>query len=594
MDLLGTLQWIQALLFAGLGVAALRSYRRQRTRPAAYAAAAFATIAAVTLAARIAGLVFAERPEQLQDLTVAGIVAFPWLLAAFAWSFDGRLPRWLRIAGVGSALLALAIVPTPPLGDAADRGTAERLYIAALLIQWILLIGAAAVHLWSAGRGQRVVRARTRLLAGGAVVLAVALLLAGTVDRTATPGLATSTTLLAIASATLFGAGVAPPRFLRWYWRQLPSRRMHEMQTALVASVTPEQVAHAVTPVVGDTFGAGALCADATGRVVSRHGLAADEAEPIAAELTRDASVRADVRALEVDGWWLAVHTSPYAPLFGEDEQALLARFGLQFRLALQRAELFAAHERDRAELERSSAEMQAMLVGLSHDLRSPSVTISTYAALLREARDDEDRDQMVAGIRESSAYLDRLVDGLLELSRIGRSEGEPEPVDLTGVVDGVRRRLTVTHPDVRVDIPTPLPTIHVDRLRIEQVVDNLLGNAAKHGGRDDLTIQVSWEPTTDGGTLVLADDGRGVPERERETVFALFRRGSGAQSTGSGVGLGLVRRIIESYGGRIRFAPSDRGARAEVELPGDIVEVPDGPPAAAGPPAREVSRRPT
>lgn len=601
MDLLSTLQWIQALLFAGLGLAGARAYRRQRTRPTAYIAAAFACLAFVTLGSRIARLVTDQPPELFTDLLVATLVAFPWLLAAFVWSFEGPLPRWLRLAGLGSALIGLAIIPLPPIGAAPERDLVQGIYVGVLLITWVLLVGAAALHLWRAGRGQRVVRARTRLLAGGAVVLAAALLVTGTLTADETPGLATGVALLVITSALLFAAGVAPPPLLRWYWRRVPGQRMHQMQTALVASATPDEVAHAVTPVLAETFGAGALCVDAAGRIVACHDLSIAEAERIAADLA-DAGpapadgphARDDVRVLGVDGWWLAVHTSPYAPLFGEDERQLLERFGLQFRLALQRTELYAAHERDRAQLERSSAEMQAMLVGLSHDLRSPAVTISTYASLLREARDDDDRDQMIAGIHDSSAYLDRLVDGLLELSRIGRSDGEPEPVALGGVLDGVSRRLAVTHPDARVVVATELPTIHVDRLRIEQVVDNLLGNAAKHGGREDLTVRVAWRPADDGGgTLVVADDGKGIPEREREHVFALFRRGSGASSSGSGVGLGLVRRIVESYGGRIRFAPSDLGARVEVDLPETVVlaspeaatALPPGSPA-PGPPA--------
>lgn len=572
MDLLGTLQWIQALLFAGLGLAALRAYLRQRTRPAAYVASAFGALAFVTLGSRLADLTFTERPDLFQDATVLALLAFPWLLAAMVWSFEGPLPRWLKLAGVATAALGLAVVPLPAFTDA-ERSTAQGLFIAGLLIQWVLLTGASAGHLWRVGRGQRVVRARTRLLASGAIVLAGALLVTGTVDSGDRPGLATSIALLVIAAALLFAAGVAPPPVLRWYWRQLPGQRMHEMQTALVAAATPDEVADAVTPVIGDTFGAGALCADPTGRIVACHGMSTTEAEQVLAALGEGGSVRQDVRALTVDGWWLAVHTSPYAPLFGEDEQELLERFGGQFRLALHRAELFVAHQRDKADLERAGAEMQGMLVGLSHDLRSPAVTISTYAALLREARDDDDREQMIVGIQDSSAYLDRLVDGLLELSRIGRSDGEPEPVALHSVVDGVQRRLAATHPSLHVQIHTDLPTLCVDRLRIEQVIDNLLGNAAKHGGRPDLTIDVSWEPTADGGTLVLADDGRGVPDREREAVFALFRRGAGASASGSGVGLGLVRRIVESYGGRIAFAPSEAGARVELELPAGLLQ---------------------
>jgi signal transduction histidine kinase len=575
LDQLAIMQWVQALLFTALAVFGVKAYLAQRSRPTAYVAAAFVALAFTTLGARIEALIDGS-PELLRGPRIAAVAAFPWLLAAFAWSFRGRLPRWLKLAGLGTAFLAAVALALRPTIGVSDGSGVDRLFLAALLIQWVLLSGATAAHLWRAGSGQRVVRARTRLLAGGAVALAVALLVAGTVDRTQRPSLAFAVSFLAITAALLFAAGVAPPPVLRWYWRRLPSQRMHQMQTALVAASTPDEVAHAVTPVLGDTFGAGAVCADHAGRIVAHHGMGEQESELIVAQLADGDLQRPDIRALDVEGWHLAVQTSPYAPLFGEDERDLLARFGLQFRLALQRAQLYVAHERDRAELERSSAEMQAMLVGLSHDLRSPAVTISTYASLLREARDDDDRAQMIEGINDSSAYLDRLVDGLLELSRIGRSEGEPEAIALDDVIDGVGRRLAATHPAMTIAVTTPLPTICVDRLRIEQVVDNLLGNAAKHGGRDDLSVGISWEPHDAGGILVLADDGRGIPEGERESVFGLFRRGSGAQVSGSGVGLGLVRRIVESYGGRIRFAPSELGARVELTLPQELLQ-PDG-----------------
>jgi signal transduction histidine kinase len=578
LDLLGLLQWIQALLFLALGLLGLRAYRRQRSRPAAYVAGAFGILAAVITASRLLALLGETAGTGvLRDLIVAGLLAFPWLLAAFVWSFEGPLPRWLRVTGVGVVGFALLLVPLPPIGGVEDPGRAETLYLVVMLLGWALLIGVSAVHLWRVGRAQRIVRARTRLLASGGLVLALALLLAGAGSRVEVRGFAVSVAVLTIVAALLFSAGVAPPALLRWYWRQLPAQRMHQMQTALVAAATPDQVAAAVTPVIGDTFGAGALCVDPTGHIVARHALPADEADRVAAETAGGAELPDHVRATSVDGWWLVVRTSPYAPLLGDDELALLDRFALQFRIALQRAELFAALERGREELERSSADVQAMLVGLAHDLRSPAVTISTYASLLRDADDPRDRDQMVDGINDSSAYLDRLVHGLLELSRIGRSDGEPEPVDLGGVVGGVARRLAASYPGATVEVTTPLPTVHVDRLRAEQVVDNLLGNAAKHGGRPDLTVRVSWAPSSTGGQLTIEDDGVGVPEAEREQVFALFRRGSSTQAAGSGVGLGLVRRIVEAYGGRIRIAPSQVGTRVEIELPRERLVATDG-----------------
>lgn len=565
------LQWVQALLFVTLAGAGLATWARQRTAPAAFVAAAFGVLGFATAFNRLTDLFEATPPGILSDISTAALVTFPWLLAAFAWSFGPRLPNWLRAAGVLVAAVALATFVLPPFGESGERGPTEAAYVAIVLVLWTLLTVAAATHLWRAGRGQQIVRARARLLALGALVMAGALLLAGLApDGGVLPVVVAVTTIVA---ALLFAAGFAPPAPLRLYWRQLPSQRMHEMQTALVAAVTPAEAASAVVPVLADTFGGGALCLDPDGEVVAASRLADDDVRTIAGALREDRPVPDDVQAIAIDGWHLAVHGSPYAPLFGEDEQELLEQFGLQLRLAVQRAELYVAHGRAREELELASNDLQAMLVGLAHDLRSPAVTISTYAALLPEAEDDDDRDQMLEGLRDGSAYLDRLVDGLLSLSRVGRKDdGELEPVLVAEVVTGVARRLAASYPDLEVRIDGALPVLCIDRLRIEQVVDNILGNAAKHGGRDDLTVVVSWSPDpSDGGILRFADDGRGVAEAERESVFGLFRRGT-TSATGSGVGLGLVRRIIENHGGTVRLAPAAQGACVEIALPEDTL----------------------
>jgi signal transduction histidine kinase len=587
------LQWVQAVLFTALAVAALTSFARHRSAPAGYVAAAFAALGAATLSTRLTDAAGATPPEFVGDLTLAAVVTFPWLLAAFAWSFSGRLPMWLRAAGVATALLALLAFPLPPLGDAPDRGQVEQLYVAAVLVVWPVLTLAAAAHLWRAGRGQGVVRARTRLLALGAVLLALALLVAGTARDS--EALAILVNVAAIASALLFSAGVAPPAFLRMYWRQLPNERWHEMQTSLIAATTPVEAAEAVVPVLADTFGGGALCTDADHSIVARSGISAEDATAIAARIAAGETDITEVEVTPVDGWHLAVQTSPYAPLFGEDEEGLLRRFGGQLRLAVQRADLYVAHREARRQVEASSRDLQALLIGLAHDLRSPAVTISTYAALIGDTDDDDDRALMVEGLRDGSAYLDRLVDGLLSLSRIGRSDGEPEPVELEDVIGGVARRLAAAYPSLVVTTSGDLPVICVDRLRIEQVVDNLLGNAAKHGGREDLTVTVTWAADHEGGVLTVADDGRGVGEDEHESIFGLFRRGSSG-ATGSGVGLGLVRRIVDHLGGSIRAAPGDGGAVFEVRLPAAVlVEQPPTVAAELGEepePERQVSRR--
>jgi signal transduction histidine kinase len=574
LDVVEALRAVQAVLYVGLAVAATRIWRRDRGRPAAYLAAAFVALGTAT------ALGFPLRrlePDDLQyvrDLNSALVLAFPWLLAAFAWSFTRpRLPRWLQVAGGVQGALVVTVLLLPPLGEAGDRTTTAAAFVLLAVVVWVALVVAAAVPLWRGGRSRhRVVRIRTRAMAAGAISLGFVLIASATVPQTDTSALVIA--LVTASAAILFGIGYVPPRALRWWWRQLPAGRIQAMQTDLIAANTPEDVAAAMAPAIAEVYGAGAIFLEPSGRVLAASGLDEEQLEDLADRVRRGEDDDR-IHRVEVEGYRLAVRTSPYAPLFGDSERDLLGQFVLQIRLALQRTELQAANDAARAAAQDAYDEQQQMLVGLAHDLRSPTVTISTYSSLIADADDLEDAKQMAAGLAGSAKYLDRLVDGISELSRIGRNDGQPEPVPLTQVVEQAATRLHAAHPHLRVEVVDELPTLLVDRLRIEQVFDNLLGNAAKHGGRPDLTVTVTCEPLERGVRVVVADDGRGLPDREREEVFTLFRRGSSAGGQGSGVGLGLCRRIVEAYGGDIRFAPAEHGARAEIDLPESLLTEP-------------------
>lgn len=571
MDAAEGLRLVQAALYVGLAVAATRVWRRDRGRPAAYLAAAFVALGTVTA---LGVLLRQYEPDELmvlRDLNVVLLLSFSWLLAAAVWSFTHRrLPRWLQVAGVVLGGVALLGFVLPPLGQAGDRPAAAQVYVVVALVIWLTLLVAAAVRLWRAGdERQRVVRARTRAMAAGAFGIGIVLVVNANIPQT--PGISVLFSLLTIASAILFAIGYVPPRLLRWWWRQVPASRIAAMQTELIAASTPREVAAAFTPVIAEMYG-GAVLLGPGGRLLGAGGVDDAEAEELAS-MVRAGARREGLHVVDVEGYCLAVRTSPYAPLFGESEERLLREIVLLVRLALERAELQASTETARAEVQRAYDDQQALLVGLAHDLRSPAVTISTYSSLISAAEDLDDAKQMAEGLAGSAGYLDRLVDGISELSRIGRNDGQPEPIALAEVAEHAATRARTTHPGLEVDVSSDLPTVVVDRLRIEQVFDNLIGNAAKHGGRPDLTVSVSAEALDGGGVrVVVSDDGEGVPEQERDEVFALFRRGSAAGGQGSGVGLGLCRRVVESYGGQIRFAPVERGARAEVDLPAAVV----------------------
>jgi signal transduction histidine kinase len=169
------------------------------------------------------------------------------------------------------------------------------------------------------------------------------------------------------------------------------------------------------------------------------------------------------------------------------------------------------------------------------------------------------------------------VVGDLLDLSRLeaGRVELEPQPLDTPSLVRGalaaVNDLFEARGTALRVNVPDSVPPILGDRRRVEQILTNLLSNAAKYtpsGG----VVEVAASTNNGHVRLSVADNGPGVPESEREIVFDKFYRGrEGRQrgEAGSGLGLAIVRSLVDLHGGSIRVEESPpRGARFIVELP--------------------------
>jgi signal transduction histidine kinase len=571
LDPLIVLRFVQLGAFVGLAVAAVWQWRQRRSRPAALLALAFVVFAAALGWRRIVPIGTGGVLGWLQPLDLVGFAAFPWLLGAFAWSFEGRLPRALRAAAIPMVALGVWALIDPPFATSDPRPDHAQLYVDLFAVAWTALSLATAWHLWGAGGVQRLVRARMRLMAGGVLVMSIALLMGA--RYFSVPSVAMTSIALALVAAGLFLVGFASPSPLRFWWRRRLRGHVERMQVALIGAATQGEVARAVVPAVGDLLGGGVAIVTKHGEVLAAFEVDEDELADTVIRLAVGEPPDERTHAFEVDGSWLVVRTDPYMPVFGREELELVGEFSLQLRLALERAELFEAHLAAQAAADRAAGELEATLVGLAHDLRSPTAAIAGFAALLGEVDSVEQRAEIVGQIRRSSRYVDELVGSLLEFAGVGRTQLELEPVDLGAVVATVAGRVAVTDPGAVVVIEGRLPVVLVNPVRIEQVVDNLVTNAVKHAGRGEVTVRVGVESGEQGVVLVVADDGRGIAPEDRERVFALFQRGRGADRDGSGVGLGMVRRIAESYGGSVRVADAPQGgARIEVVLPAALV----------------------
>jgi signal transduction histidine kinase len=209
------------------------------------------------------------------------------------------------------------------------------------------------------------------------------------------------------------------------------------------------------------------------------------------------------------------------------------------------------------ASLEALSAELERFLYTAFHDLRSPLVTIKGFLGLLGEdikANRPEQIHRDIERIGGAADKMDELLSGLLELSRIGRVIHPPEDADLgqltrealESLADRLRSR------DITVRVAPDLPVVHGDRLRLREVLENLIDNAAKHmGEQPNPVIEIGVRRQEGRPVIFVRDNGPGIEPRYHNRIFNLFEK-LDPSVEGPGIGLALVKRIVELHGGRV------------------------------------------
>jgi signal transduction histidine kinase len=208
-------------------------------------------------------------------------------------------------------------------------------------------------------------------------------------------------------------------------------------------------------------------------------------------------------------------------------------------------------------ELEAKNAELESFTYTVSHDLKSPLFTLRGFLGHMErdlEAGNLERLKADIARIADAADKMRRLLDDLLELSRVGRFVTPPQDIRFDVIareaVELVRGGLETR--GVAVKIASGLPVVRGDRSRLVQAVQNLVDNAAKFMGEQrQPLIEIGLREGGELPVFFVRDNGVGIAPRHQERVFRLFDK-LDASSEGTGVGLALVRRIVELHGGRV------------------------------------------
>ena len=225
-----------------------------------------------------------------------------------------------------------------------------------------------------------------------------------------------------------------------------------------------------------------------------------------------------------------------------------------------ERRQALEALEWQARELERSNAELASFAHVVSHDLKAPLRGIESLAAWIVEDNKDllaEESAEQLRLLEGRTKRMGKLIDGVLAYSRVARTRRVPERVDAGAVVAEVVDSLGPTGLTIRVE--GALPGVRYDRTQLAQVFQNLIVNAVQHMGRDGGEIAVFCLDRHEVFEFAVRDDGVGIEEVHAERIFRMFQALQPERET-AGVGLSIVKKIVEAHGGAIRVEPTPGG----------------------------------
>lgn len=229
-----------------------------------------------------------------------------------------------------------------------------------------------------------------------------------------------------------------------------------------------------------------------------------------------------------------------------------------QNALAVRNAELYQETKKQSAELQRSNAELEQFAYVVSHDLQEPLRMITGYGQLLSKryhGKLDANADEFFHYMLDGAKRMQRLIADLLSYSRVGTKGKAFQLIDCETLVEQTVRTLKVAIEDCGAVVThdPDLPPLLGDRTQLEQLLQNLIGNAVKYRGSEPPRVHLSCEREGDEWRFSVTDNGIGIDPQFAERIFVIFQRLHTSQEyAGTGIGLAVCKKIVERHGGRI------------------------------------------
>ncbi|HVA90580.1 MAG TPA: ATP-binding protein [Chloroflexota bacterium] len=545
----------------------------------------FATIALIVAISWVDQVLGLNPGRVVSAATSSLLMALPYMLVRLVDDFTAPRRAIPRTAAVGLAAAVVSLwVLAPP-------------YPGILVLLCVLyFVGftcyVAGAFVKAARRSSGVTQRRMQAVAAGSLFLGTVILLAGI--SAATPSLSNGEgvvmTILGLLSGLFFFLGFAPPVWLRRAWQEPEVRAFLDRAASLPRMPDREAIVHELEQGAASSLGAsnaviGLWDAESgfmqynlsriprellpdqmiAGRAfITQEPVFSDNAErddPEHAEVYRRSGARAILAAPISSGekrlGVLAIYAA-HSPIFADDDLLLVSLLANQAAVILESRALIDEAARVKA-LEEAARLKDDFLSAAAHDLKTPLTTMVAQAQLLeRRARRNPTEPPNLEGIEalvKESLRLKRLVLELLDVARVeqGKLVNHREPVDLVELAREACARHSTTLHRYMLDAPGRLVEKY-DSMRIMQLIDNLLENAAKYspaGG--DVCVRIRQDGAS--ALLTVMDPGIGIPAADLLLLFDRFHRGSNVDDrrfSGMGLGLFICRGIVEQHGGSI------------------------------------------